>query len=533
MILRKPYAFLIKHFRIIHVLLSIILGVILYQTNINYNFFKQYIRDTNYLNLYIEPEITSVGIFIFVMIFLALALFIAIFVLMNRKKKPIKFYFISIAYYSIFIIFLFVANSQLYNILLNRATLTTITMIKDLFNMFYITQYIFIFICVIRAIGFNIKKFDFKSDLRELEILESDNEEFEFEVSVDTDDVKMKARRAFRIFKYLLQENKKLLIYLSSITVVIIIVNVFLNIFVYNRIYKEGESFDVGSLTYEVLDSYETTKDYSLKTISNKKIYYITKLKVKNNDSKKRVLNLEHITLRTDKMITYEPNIKVYSNFIDLGQGYKKQQIQPNEEKIYILVFEVNKEEKDNDKILQILRGYVVEDGETIYKYSKVGIKPTNLDEIEEQETAKLTETLSMKDNVLGEINVNIESYEITDKIEHSYEESINNKEYSFIDVIQPSFDDYYGKKLMNLRLSLEPKNVSNDKAIIDFLGKYAEIRYVKNKKEYVSLFRGADLTPDDVITNVYLEVPEEVDGASNIYLDIIIRNKKYTYVLK
>ena len=280
-----------------------------------------------------------------------------------------------------------------------------------------------------------------------------------------------------------------------------------------------------------MLESYETSKDYSLNDISKEKVYYIIKLKVRNNDSAKKTLNLEHITLRTNRI--YEPNIKIYNKFIDLGQGYKKQQLQSNEENVYILVFELNKEENKNDKILQVLRGYVVEDGETIYRYSKVGIDPINLDEIETKQTSKITEMLSMQDTVLGDINLKIDSYEIANKIEHSYKETINNKEYNFIDVIQPDFNDYYGKKLMNLKLKLEGKNVSNDKAIIGFLGKYSQIRYVKDKKEYTSPFRGKDLTPEDVTTNVYLEVPEEVDGASNIYLDIILRNKKYTYVLK
>ena len=68
MILRKPYAFLIKHFKIIHLFLSIILGIILYKTNLIYKFIVNYINKSNYLKLYVEPDISSVGISIFLLI---------------------------------------------------------------------------------------------------------------------------------------------------------------------------------------------------------------------------------------------------------------------------------------------------------------------------------------------------------------------------------------------------------------------------------------------------------------------------------
>ena len=75
--------------------------------------------------------------------------------------------------------------------------------------------------------------------------------------------------------------------------------------------------------------------------------------------------------------------------------------------------------------------------------------------------------------------------------------------------------------------------NDAYNKSIEKFLGKYSVIRYKKNNREYISPFRTRDLTPDDVVGTKYIEVPEEVINADNIYLDIILRNKKYTYTLK
>ena len=45
MILRKPYAFLIKYFRLIHLFISLLIVYLIYKTNNMYNFFKDYITD--------------------------------------------------------------------------------------------------------------------------------------------------------------------------------------------------------------------------------------------------------------------------------------------------------------------------------------------------------------------------------------------------------------------------------------------------------------------------------------------------------
>ena len=63
MILRKPYAFLIKHFRLIHLVLSILFLYLLFQTgNIN-GFFNDFVNagyvtnEVNIASTYIHPYI--------------------------------------------------------------------------------------------------------------------------------------------------------------------------------------------------------------------------------------------------------------------------------------------------------------------------------------------------------------------------------------------------------------------------------------------------------------------------------------------
>ena len=53
MIIRKPYAFLMKYFRKIHILLLMLSIFIFYKTNTFYSFVKQYMK-TGVYNPYIE-----------------------------------------------------------------------------------------------------------------------------------------------------------------------------------------------------------------------------------------------------------------------------------------------------------------------------------------------------------------------------------------------------------------------------------------------------------------------------------------------
>ena len=44
MILRKPYAFFIKHFKLIHVIMTVLLGYLILKTNLILNFLNTYME---------------------------------------------------------------------------------------------------------------------------------------------------------------------------------------------------------------------------------------------------------------------------------------------------------------------------------------------------------------------------------------------------------------------------------------------------------------------------------------------------------
>ena len=538
MILRKPYAFLIKKFKLIHLVLAVILGLIAYKTNDIYIFFRDYIKSSSYLKIYVEPSITSVPWYMYIMVLLAMGILIAILVLMNRKQKPTKYYLISVIFYALLIIIYVLAGSQMFALTQQQGSLKMVTLTRDLLRIFNYVQYIFVAIALLRAIGFNIKKFDFKNDLKEMNILEEDSEEFEVGIELDSNDYRTKLRRALRITKYIANENKILLIVIGGAILIYLVVTLILNVFVYNRMYRENESIKIGNYTIKVLNSYETTKSYDSTDISEKGkyIYYVVETQIKNTSKKDAKFNRDAVSLKAEEYTSYQTERKAFSYFTDIGTGYYEQVIKASATEKYLFVFKVDAEFKSNKKIFRILKNVTTEDGETVYNYANIKIKPKNLDDVEEEASVSLNQNLSIKGDLVGNFNLNIETIEFVDKVEYTYTETLNKKEYKFTGVIIPTYTDYYGKKILKMKakLTYDEKSVSNTKIIDKFIGNFGHIRYLKNGKTYYNPFsiieRTTGVEGDEY---KYFEVYDKMVDADNIWLEIVIRNKKYVYKLK
>ena len=537
MILRKPYAFLIKKFRLIHLILTFLLAIIAYKTNELYSFFVEYIKQSSYLKIYVEPSMTSVAWYLYLLVLLVIGMLVAIFVLMNRKKKPIKYYLISIIFYSLLIIVYLLSSSQMFTLLQQQGNLKIVTLVRDLLMVFYYLQFVFIIISLLRTIGFNVKKFDFKNDLKEMNILEEDSEEFEFGIELDSNDFRTKLRRAIRIVKYVVNENKLLLMILGGALTIYLVVTLVLNIFVYNRMYREKENIKLDNFNVKVLNSYETTKSYNGVDISEngKYIYYIVETQIKNASKKDLKFKRSNVSLKAEEYTSYQSDNKAFPKFLDLGVGYYEQTIKATTTEKYLFVFKVASEFKSNQKLFRILKNTTVEDGETIYNYATVKIKPKNVDESEEISNVSLNQTLSVKDSVVGNFDLTIESIEFADKVEFPYKETINGKEQQFTGVIIPDYSDYYGKKILKMKakLNYDEKSAPNEKIVNNFLGNFAHITYLKGGKKLSNPFPIIErsTTKDDEYK--YFEVYEKVVDADNIWFEIIIRNKKYVYKLK
>ena len=178
MILKKPYAFLIKHFRVIHLVLAALMAYLAYKSYKIVSFFGDF-ASSGYFSTLSNIAGSYVNLFMYLIVIVILVAAVFIFMLMNQKKKSTKYYVFTIGYYFL----LFILFSVTFGIMqdLERASVSiqTARVYRDLSLILSLPQYFFVIYTFLRGCGFNLKKFNFQLDLKEMDITASDNEEIE------------------------------------------------------------------------------------------------------------------------------------------------------------------------------------------------------------------------------------------------------------------------------------------------------------------------------------------------------------------
>ena len=232
MILRRPYAFLIKHFRLIHLILFALLAVITYNASTVLNFFKDYITANGNMEILSSNYI---NVFIYIAPIIIIGLSILIFYLMKYKDKPRL-------YYIILIIVSILCTGVYTYLYLNIRSLETTTVSARIIRLYRDIArsnfYVLFVMCIptlIRGLGFDIKKFNFSKDLKELNLSEEDSAEVEVSIDVSSNGLKRTGRRTLRELKYYYVENKFFINIILG-TLILILVMVFpFNKYVVNR----------------------------------------------------------------------------------------------------------------------------------------------------------------------------------------------------------------------------------------------------------------------------------------------------------
>ncbi len=371
MILRKPYAFLIKHFKRVHLVISILLIFMISRTYKLFSFLSSssnVIPDTFKTSSYIN-------FLIYIVIVLIILLIVALIVLMKKKEKPVLMYIITmIVYICVFVGYIFVEQILLSaedNILEQQ----TILMARDISTFMMIGQIIFLVPFIIRTLGFDIKKFDFKRDMQELDIDVHDNEEFELNIEIDSNKVEQVSRRKLRELKYYYQENRLFIIIFSSVILFFILIKLITTISLnINLKYKENDVIKLDNFyTLSINDSIITTKDDTGKEINTDDSFFlIIKFTVKSNYQSPFTLDSDKFLLRV-KGITYKPDKKYYNYFTNYGVGYRNQSIKFNDNKEYIFVYLIPNKYKN--KKMQLEYHYRYDENEKMIK-KIVKLKP-------------------------------------------------------------------------------------------------------------------------------------------------------------
>ena len=140
MILKKPYAFLIKHFRIIHGFLLALAAYLIYRSQNIASTFDKYINSKQKLTSIINDIDSIVIVPMYIMVFLIIAIISIVIFLLRYKKKPIIVYISAIIIYLLVLVSYFYASSFFESLRLNVPDLRFINILKDIYHVSVLIQ---------------------------------------------------------------------------------------------------------------------------------------------------------------------------------------------------------------------------------------------------------------------------------------------------------------------------------------------------------------------------------------------------------
>ena len=517
MILRKPYAFFIKMFKPIHLVLGVLVLYLIVLENKIFSFFNTNMYSANnFVGQDLTNRLVSNGLYFIPLLLIVFC--ILILAVMFNKKKPVTFYLISII---AFIVVLFMNMYIIGFIKLLEETIVALKEIKlahDLTLITIIVESVVALIMFIRGIGVNIKKFNFDSDISKIDIKESDNEEFEVDIKFNLDETKKNKNKRLRYLKYAYAEKKLLINTIIVIVLALIGLTTYLIITSGEKIYSENVYTVNSNCSFRINKSYVLNTDYDGNTITDNYLVVIdTSLKLNYKEAK---VYLNDFVLNIGNR-SYLTTTKYNNYIIDLGNSFSDDLT--IEYSDYLIVFEIPKSSINKKMTL------AYNDGN---KITHVNLKPIKLDNVDRIETFNLGEELKFEE--LNSIQFRISEYDIKNSYVINYNYCANNnyciqsKEY-----IKPTINQNYDKSV--IRLNIEYSGDNKLKDFYSLLTTYGKIEYkindvIKYQKYNIENIVSLKGSKNGII---YLGVNNEIENATEVSFVFNLRGRKYYYKVK
>ena len=533
MILKKPYAFLIKYFKLINIILAALTIYLAYRTYNIITFFSDYIGVRYSGNYYPGMSNNYISPIVYFTIFLILIGISVILFLFVYKKKPTKFYVLSAVYYLIFIVFLNLTKNVMLTIETSTITIENARLFNDLSVISIVPQIIIIIIFLLRGFGFQINQFNFEKDLKELEISSQDNEEVEFTIKGDGVKFKRMVRRYFREFGYYLKENKfMVIIVIISISLVTLSSIKKINSIKYEVTYNQNETIISNGYDYKILDSIVTNLDYNGNIINNN--YYVV-LKLEITNKKNDDINLDYNTYRLVVNDNYLYPLKDKELFfVDYAQTNNSDIVRTNSSIIKPLVYEIKKEDIKKNYILKIENGTLTNGKSQKNMFNYINITPVLLDTIITEKKVNLGEEIIFDKSNLDNTSFMVKNLLITDRYMYNYESCSNNNCQKFLDLV--TIDSTKKDKvlmILNYSYNLDQSTpfAKTSSTINGFINFFVKIKYKINDEEKIVKCDG--FTPNNLKNKLVIQTTSEIKESKELTLIITIRNKDYQIKLK
>jgi len=520
MIIRKPYAFLIKYFRRINMLLLALVGLTFYQTNQLYSFVKNYMNTSIY-NSVIDSISNYTTSYIYIAFFATIIISIILGHLLRRKDKPyISYVYIIIV--NILVMSLYIYTNYYFTFIVgNGFDLVSARIMNDLFFIATLPYYPMLFILIIRSMGIDLKSFGFMEDKEFVEIKDEDNEEVEVEVGFDKDRLKRKIKYYFRHTKYFILEHKVPLSIVFILVFGIFSFNFYNYFYVENRIYSMNETFNSNYYDITVNNSYLTDKDYAGNIVSEKDSYFIIiDATFTNKLNVDRHVDIDKMLLFIDNDY-YVPTTKFNEYFQDMGNLYNNKNLKANSTTSYVLIYEVPKPKDNANFILKYQDAYNGKTGKLV----QVKIKILDISAFKEKGNSRINKEFTIPLNLQEKVTFKISGYKILNSINYTYQ-SCNPDS---CPIYEAKVNAPKGYKILYMRGSYDNKTTLE---YVEFLKKYAKIRYRVNGKLKEDSIKVA-VNKNYLGNHIYLLVNDDIKDSNYISLVFTVRTYRYNYVIK
>ncbi len=528
MILKKPYAFLIKYFKLIHLICLLFIVTITYNFQKIVNFFGDY---NNTLNIQEKAASNYISIIFFIICIIVSSFFILMFLLMKKKDKPSKFYLFGAFYYIIIFFSLIFAYNEINSLYTISMDIKIFRAIRDIYLMLYLPNFYFAIMSFIRGFGFDIKKFNFNKDLAELEIKSEDNEEFEFVLGADTYKIKRKLRRFLRELKYYFIENKILVSLILGILSIIFIIYSLLNHTVVNKTYSIGDTINNYEYSFTINSAIITSKDSRGHVIKEDKRYVIINGTIKSNINTTKILPPEYIYISFKNHRISNIKTTLASSFKDIGISYQNFKITPNASN-YIFIFEVEKTKSLKTYELNFFDTITYEDdGTTTYNYKKAKIKPKDID-IELKEISKsYNEILPLGNEIYGNSALTINNALISSKYEYQYEKCENNTCQTLTDIEFPTNSISNTLLILDYNFNNDEKEGITQDVSNSILKNIMQIKSISNQNQQTQSI--VPILNTNISDKLIIEIPKTITTSEELYLIITTRQNIYSLKIK
>ncbi len=528
MILKKPYAFLIKHFKNIHLALLLIIIYITVGFQKILSFFSNYNSTTNFVGEVAAGNYVPITMFIAVVIVIIFS--ILMYLLMKQKKKPSLFYLLSTGFYSL----TFIAQIVSYNVIkkLEYGTMDERTALayNDIFTIMFVINFYFIIASAIRSVGFDVKKFNFSKDLEELEIKSEDNEEFEFVLGNDSFKWKRKLRRAIREFKYYVIENKFFISIIAGVVVGVTAIVVLLNVTLLNRRYSIGSTLKTDAFNYTLKNVYVSSYDIAGQKIKSDKEYLILDMNITSNYTDGGFIEqAKFYVTKSGKVMNYKSSFS--DSFRDIGNSYAGDKITTNGGD-YIFIFEVDKNTRGSYTLKVFDQIKYDKNGNETYKFKDFDFIPQNIDYELTQAEKKLNEPITFNKSIFGSTTLTIKSVTLSNSHEYSYDSCDNNNEncIKIYDVQLPLKQNTNNLLSIEYELNIDKKSqiyrAVGDSAK-NFFNRFLKVSFTSGETTFIT---DIETTENSKIKGyIFADVSKTIKKDKNTKLVISTRGEYYT----